>query len=112
MLLLENENGEVLLQRRPPTGIWASLWSLPQADAHESARQWFNAHVHGDSGQAETLAEIPHTFTHYRLHMQPLRWQQLAARDPVRDNADLRWVSRADLAALGLPAPIRKLLQG
>ena len=112
MLLLENENGEVLLQRRPPTGIWASLWSLPQADAHESARQWFDAHVHGDYGQAETLAEIPHTFTHYRLHMQPLRWQQLAARDRVRDNADLRWVSRADLAALGLPAPIRKLLQG
>ena len=94
------------------TGIWASLWSLPQADAHESARQWFNAHVHGDYGQAETLAEIPHTFTHYRLHMQPLRWQQLAARDRVRDNADLRWVSHADLAALGLPAPIRKLLQG
>jgi A/G-specific adenine glycosylase len=39
-----------------------------------------------------------------------LRWQALAARDVVRDNDDLRWVARADLVALGLPAPIRKLL--
>ena len=109
---MENENGEVLLQRRPPTGIWASLWSLPDADAQEAARLWFDSHMVGDFDQAEVLAEIPHTFTHYRLRMKPLRWQQLAARDRVRDNADLRWVSRADLASLGLPAPIRKLLQG
>ena len=112
MLLLENENGDVLLQRRPPTGIWASLWSLPEAATHEQARRWFDTHVQGDYDQAEALAEIPHTFTHFRLRLQPLRWQQLAARDRVRDNADLRWVARADLAALGLPAPIRKLLQG
>ncbi len=110
VLLAENEAGEILLQRRPPTGIWASLWSLPEADNHEQARAWFCAHLHGDYDRAEPLAEIPHTFTHYRLHLQPLRWRALAARDAVRDNDDLRWVARADLVTLGLPAPIRKLL--
>lgn len=110
VLLAENAAGEVLLQRRPPTGIWASLWSLPEAESHEQAREWFSTHLRGDYDHAEALAEIPHTFTHYRLRMHPLRWQALAARDAVRDNDDLRWVARADLVSLGLPAPIRKLL--
>ena len=32
-------------------------------------------------------------------------------RDGVRDNADLRWIARAELASLGIPAPVRKLLE-
>jgi A/G-specific adenine glycosylase len=51
-------------------------------------------------------------FSHYKLRMHPLRWPSLAARDVVRDNDDLRWVDRAGLKSLGLPAPIRKLLEG
>ncbi len=111
MLLLENGSGEILLQRRPPVGIWASLWSLPEADDHEQARQWFSAHMHGDYDHAEPLAEILHSFSHYRLRMQPLLWRALAAQERVRENDDLRWVARGDLVSLGLPAPIRKLLR-
>jgi A/G-specific adenine glycosylase len=110
MLLAENDAGEILLQRRPPVGIWASLWSLPQADDHEQARQWFAAHLRGDYDQAEAMSEIPHVFSHYRLRMHPLRWRALAAQDRVGDNDDLRWVAREQLPSLGLPAPIRKLL--
>ena len=110
MLLVRNAAGEVLLQRRPPTGIWASLWSLPEAPDHDQARDWFAAQLQGDYDQGEPLAEIPHVFTHYRLRMHPLQWHGLAARDVLRDNDDLRWVSSADLLSLGLPAPIRKLL--
>src|SRR5690554_3909603 len=32
VLLAWDDSGRVLLQRRPPAGIWASLWSLPGAD--------------------------------------------------------------------------------
>ena len=111
MLLVENARGEVLLQRRPPVGIWASLWSLPQANDHEQARQWFSTHLHGDYDHAKPLAEILHSFSHYRLRMQPLLWRTLAAQERVRENDDLRWVARGDLVSLGLPAPIRKLLR-
>lgn len=111
MLMAESPTGEVLLQRRPPTGIWASLWSLPEAADHEHARHWFEMHLHGDYDRAEAMAELPHTFSHYRLRMQPLRWRGLSARARMADNQDLRWVHRSDLASLGLPAPIRKLLE-
>ena len=40
VLLLCNAAGEVLLQRRPPVGIWGGLWSFPEVPADEDARQW------------------------------------------------------------------------
>ncbi|KLD72566.1 A/G-specific adenine glycosylase [Xanthomonas pisi] len=109
-LLLENAQGEILLQRRPPTGIWAALWTLPQADTDSSMRAWFDEHIDGSYERADAMPPIVHTFSHYRLHLQPLRLRKVALRAAVRDNDDLRWVARADLGALGLPAPIRKLL--
>jgi len=109
-LLLENAQGEFLLQRRPPTGIWASLWTLPQADTTSALQDWHDARIHGHFDNAEPLPTLVHTFTHYRLHLQLLRLRKVAPRDAVRDNDDLRWVSRAGLPSLGLPAPIRKLL--
>lgn len=111
ILLAENEQGQILLQRRPPVGIWASLWSLPEAADHQAAREWFQQHLHGDYDHGQALPEVPHVFSHYKLRMHPLRWPALAARDAVRDNDDLRWVDRAGLKSLGLPAPIRKLLE-
>ncbi len=111
MLLAQNDAGEVLLQRRPPVGIWASLWSLPEAGDHDAARTWFHAHLDGDYEQPESLPEVPHVFSHYRLRMQPLRWHGARAGNAVRDDANLRWVARADLPSLGLPAPVRRLLE-
>jgi A/G-specific adenine glycosylase len=111
MLWAEDRAGNVLLQRRPPTGIWASLWSLPEAADRESARRWFDMHLAGDYDTASPLAAIAHGFTHYRLQIQPLRWRDVALRAQVADNDDLRWVPRDAMRTLGIPAPIRKLLQ-
>ncbi|MCD7097171.1 A/G-specific adenine glycosylase [Stenotrophomonas sp. MMGLT7] len=110
-LLLENAAGEILLQRRPPTGIWASLWTLPQADTETELRHWLARETEGrDFDDAEAMPLIVHTFSHYRLHLQPMRLRKVALRDAVRDNDALRWIARAQLPTLGLPAPIRKLL--
>jgi A/G-specific adenine glycosylase len=112
MLLIRDRDGRALLQRRPPAGIWASLWSLPEAENHDAARAWFETHLRGaayDDGEA--LAPLAHGFTHYRLLMQPKAWHGLALRAAVRDNDALRWVAREELTALGIPAPVRSLLE-
>jgi A/G-specific adenine glycosylase len=111
VLLLRDTDGRVLLQRRPLTGVWAALWSLPEAATHEAARGWFDAHVRGDYDHGEPLEPIAHGFTHYRLMLQPLRWRAVAMRDVVGDNEAMRWVARDELAAFGIPAPIRALLE-
>lgn len=113
VLRLEDALGRVLLQRRPATGVWASLWSLPQADDHAQARAWFEANIGADADfdAAESSLPIAHGFTHYRLQLHPLRWRSLAPRDRVRDNDDTRWVPRDALGTLGIPAPIRRLIE-
>lgn len=107
-LLLRDGSGRVLLQKRPDTGIWAQLWTLPQADSGMQLQDWFDAHIDGSLEDAEPLPVLQHTFSHYRLHLQVLvrRVQGLRAEDP-----GLRWVDAQALATLGLPAPIRKLLE-
>lgn len=108
-LLLRDAQQRVLLQKRPDTGIWAQLWTLPQAEAGSDLQDWFDAHVDGSLEDAEELPVLQHTFSHYRLHLQILsrKVRGLRVEEPT-----LRWVAADELPALGLPAPIRKLLDG
>jgi A/G-specific adenine glycosylase len=111
VMWLEDAEGCVLLQQRPPTGIWASLWTLPQADDAVSAQEWFAQRIEGAFSSAETLPSIAHAFSHYKLDLHPRRWRGVALRAAVADNASLRWVDRSQLSTLGIPAPIRRLLE-
>ncbi|MDO5506034.1 MAG: A/G-specific adenine glycosylase, partial [Pseudoxanthomonas suwonensis] len=109
VVMLEADDGRILLQRRPPTGVWASLWSLPQFDDAPAAEAWLLQQ--GFAGNPLQLPPIEHGFSHYRLTMQPLHARLAGAATRVGDNDDLRWIRRDELAALGIPAPIRKLLE-
>ena len=111
MLWAEDAAGRVLLQRRPPTGVWAELWSLPEHADDGAAQPWFERHLRADYTGGEALAPVAHTFSHYRLRIRPMRWCGAEPTAAVGDNPDLRWVARAELSALGIPAPIRKLLE-
>ncbi len=111
MLIIEDDTGRVLLQRRPPTGVWACLWSLPEHADLPEARQWFERNVHGDFEQLQADDPVLHGFSHYRLQILPHRIAVVRAHDAIGDNDALRWASRAELASIGLPAPVRRLLK-
>jgi A/G-specific adenine glycosylase len=111
VLLLRDDNERVLLARRPPSGVWASLWSLPEFATREEADFWLQRNAHADPQQAESLRTIEHGFSHYRLRLHPLQWRNAQARDAIGDTGDLRWQAADQLDRIGLPAPIRKLLQ-
>ena len=111
MLIIEDEQERVLLQRRPPTGVWACLWSLPEHADIADARHWFARHAEDDFERLQAGAPVMHGFSHYRLQILPHRISGVRARTAIGDNDDLRWASRAELAGIGLPAPVRRLLK-
>ncbi|WP_257389086.1 A/G-specific adenine glycosylase [Tahibacter caeni] len=109
MLILRDAAGRVLLQRRPASGVWAELWSLPETDTAANsvrAARAVGAKLSGTRG----LAAFVHVFSHYRLEITPLL-ARAEALPQVADRDDLRWCSAADYLGLGLPAPVRRLLQ-
>ncbi|MBS3804257.1 MAG: A/G-specific adenine glycosylase [Oleiphilaceae bacterium] len=112
MVILEDGQGRILLNRRPPSGIWGGLWSLPELDpAHgpdelaEACQRQLGLTCH----EPRTLAAFRHTFSHYHLHIQPAALAVLSS-SLIADSDNQRWVYRDEAMSLGLPAPIRSLL--
>ena len=104
--------GQVWLQQRPPTGVWAGLWSLPEFDSLPSFEQT-SAHW---AGASEALPSFIHTLTHLDWTLHPVRWT-VPSRTAASRVADMvspwptgRWFSRDEALAAGLPAPLRRLL--
>ena len=111
MLVLRDAQNRILLERRPPTGIWAGLWSLPESEDDDAARRRvarFSGRLSGKIAFTP-LPEFVHGFSHYRLQVKPLALQ-LSAKARVGDDVDKRWLHPAEAAELGLPAPVRKLI--
>ena len=101
--------GEVLVEKRPATGIWGGLWSLPEAPAGDDAAK----RVRRDYGlrveSVEELEPFRHAFTHFTLAVRP--WLVRARGDlaPAREPFAM-WLSLQDAQDAGLPAPIKRLL--
>ncbi|MCP5474828.1 MAG: A/G-specific adenine glycosylase [Rhodanobacteraceae bacterium] len=106
-LWVQDRQQRLLLKRRSPTGIWAGLWSLPEADTQAAAIEI----LHGDGLRARSssvLTSLRHEFTHYSLDIQVLAVEVEAAA--LTDN-DTRWFATPEALALGLPQPVRRLIE-
>lgn len=111
MLVARDAQGRVLLERRPPTGVWARLWSLPETDDIALAAHRLRARCTVGAQACMTLERFVHTFSHYHLAVTPLLFDSVSQPANVGDDPDHGWYAQADLATLGLPAPVRRLLE-
>ena len=104
---------QVWLVQRPQTGVWAGLWSLPESESELAL--W--ARASDWPGEGRPLPLVKHVLTHFDWALQPCHWplpHRLGAAARQRIEASLpagRWVPRAEALLLGLPAPIRRLLE-
>jgi A/G-specific adenine glycosylase len=109
MLIFANRNGEVLLYRRPSSGLWGGLWSLPELDEATAITTLASRHSLQLGTQSE-LSGLSHTFSHFQLAIEPWLVQVDAAPGAVAE-ADWLWYNLATPPRLGLAAPVKKLLK-
>ncbi len=107
MLLLTRADGAILLERRPPAGIWGGLWSLPDGDD----AQGLNERLGVDDADVQDLPAIEHRLTHLRLEIRPGLARAGPDTQGVKCNDDLRWFGSGDWRSLGLPKPVLRLLE-
>lgn len=108
LLLRQDGEGRLWLERRPPIGIWAGLYCPPVYDSRAALDEALQLHASCD---ARDLPAFTHVLTHRDLHLHPV----LASDATPQPNAHCAeqqsgWFAPAQWPALGLPAPVRKLL--
>jgi A/G-specific adenine glycosylase len=110
LLLIQDQAGQILLQRRAPSGIWGGLWTPPELAADADVADWCRDRLQAEVRRLEMLPPRRHTFSHFQLEMRPC-WLQLASVSRrIGDEPDQRWVDPTQPGELGLPAPIAAML--
>ncbi len=111
MLLLVAENGAILLEKRPPSGIWGGLWSLPEVamgqDVAAVCRQRWGVVVR----QQQDLNAFRHSFSHYHLQITPCRVRITAIAAGVRETDDCRWLHCGSQRLPAVASPVAKILR-
>ena len=110
MLLVIDPTGRALLERRPPSGIWGGLWVPPELQPGQDADDWCRTRLGRNSQRLEMRPPRRHTFSHFQLDIHPLVARLSGMPAMVADSSTQAWVDPAAPGDIGLPAPIRRLL--
>lgn len=97
MLVLMHQNA-VLLEKRPTSGIWGGLWSLPETTSADANFE-----------NASTLNTFTHVFTHFKLHITPLL-VYTERLNPQVNQAGSVWLPIEEAISAAIPTPIRRIL--
>lgn len=108
MLLLKNEQGDILLEQRPPVGLWGGLWCPPEIPHLDQLLVLLQQHQLVARTQ-QSLTPFRHTFSHFHLDITPVL---LDVQQPKQvADSRVQWISCHDSQMLGLAAPVKKLLE-
>ena len=106
-ILLAVAGDAVLLEQRPPAGIWGGLLAPPQYADTRALRRALESIGEGTSLRA--MPKRSHGFSHFTLVYTPYLATIDALRPGVREPGRL-WVRLDRLADVALPAPMQGLL--
>ena len=109
MPIFANDEGAILLYRRPSTGLWGGLWSLPELDDFNDMQHLADQHAL-ELGEHQALPGLIHTFSHFQLTIEPWLVRVRASTHHMAEDNWL-WYNLATPPRLGLAAPVKKLLK-
>ena len=111
MLMLCNNDDEVLLEQRPPAGIWGGLWSFPEFPAADEVTAGCREALGIKVGETEAWPVVRHTFSHFHLDITPVYARLDQYQAAVMEEPGRLWYNKAGYEERGLAAPVEKLLQ-
>jgi A/G-specific adenine glycosylase len=110
LVLARRVDGAVLLERRPPTGVWGGLWGFPEAEGAADVAAWCEQVLGVAPVATRARPVLAHAFTHFDLDMTPVEAHLPALPERVMEPGRYLWCQPAAPAAVGLAAPVTRLL--
>jgi A/G-specific adenine glycosylase len=110
MLLLSDPDDAVYLERRPASGIWGGLWSFPEFDTEAALLAWCDGKGIPAPERFEPWPALRHTFSHFHLDITPCCLQLKNPGFSVMEGGGAVWYNTGQSEALGLAAPVQRLL--
>lgn len=110
MILACNAAGEVLLERRPPMGLWGGLWSFPEIATEADCEAWCQRELGALPERLIRWPSLTHTFSHFRLKINPVQVLAQFPANCVMEGGQRLWYNRTSPPG-GLATPVTKLLQ-
>jgi A/G-specific adenine glycosylase len=108
-IMLKNPLGEILLEKRPMEGIWGGLWSFPECSTVDDIPLFSQQYLNNSTPKFYTWQSLRHTFTHFHLDITPVLMPIAADQTVALKN--ILWYNSNQPPALGLAAPVARLLQ-
>ncbi|SDJ11993.1 A/G-specific adenine glycosylase [Natribacillus halophilus] len=110
--VVENEDGDILVEQRPKQGLLAGLWQFPMVEAlpasqRTALKDYLEDVHHVEAEPAETGQTFAHVFTHLIWHIHVYR-VHVRSRTPTRAG---RWLTRTEAAQLAFPVSHQKIWQ-
>lgn len=108
-MILAVSDRAVYLERRPASGIWGGLWSLPEL-GNENVADWCRRKLNARAGDSECWEPLRHSFSHYDLDISPVLVRLGSASSRVADSDDATWHRLDKAPPGGIATPVRKLI--
>jgi len=109
MVMVRN-SGSVLLEKRPPSGIWGGLWSFPEVEPGADVQH----HIFSRFGLSIRIRDqwdvLRHSFTHFYLDITPVHAEVEKSETQIMENPGSVWYNLCQPDARGLAAPVKRLL--
>jgi A/G-specific adenine glycosylase len=111
LIFHDQEQSRVLLEKRPPQGIWGGLWSFPESDDISAFDASLSGQLLTDSNDLQRWSPLRHTFSHYHLDITPVLIPLDKRHISVMENERWHWYDLRRPDEVGLAAPVKKLLE-
>ena len=110
LLWAERANGAVWLERRSNSGIWGGLYCLPVFETQEALLAFL---PEPSRARIQYLLTFKHVLTHKDMYLSPViaGFTDQQKMPSTEAGVEGRWFLPDQWRGLGLPAPIRKLLE-
>jgi A/G-specific adenine glycosylase len=109
MIMIRDGRGRVLLQRRPPIGVWGGLWGFPEC-VDEDIGEWCQQALGLRVELTTPWAPLRHTFSHFHLQITPIAARAVDS-GKVMENPEMVWYNPNQPDERGFAAPVKRLLQ-